>query len=349
MNTEIKNLMFDRAHKIEIFSDDRRISNREADDTIRNFLFEEMGISKTSSPKQIRRALDSDKGKEFFAIVEQIVDEIIITGWQEDEFFNAFVETINTTDGDKNEFYTESDIILNVARVSKNNHDLSLQKLGEGTSFSVPTSTYGIKVGSDIRMFTTGRYDWNKFVEAIGRAFTQAIQEEVYGEFMNASKKLPLSAGFVGNGTLAAGSKESFDAIIQNVEAVNGSPAVIMGTKTALKKLNALAKIDWNDPAESVKEAVATTGILGSYEGTQLLEIPQRFKHNKPGEKMVDDTKLLIFPLVDYKPIKLVDGGESTLEITEIGDTKNDLQSYEVQRDLGVATVITRYFGEWNF
>lgn len=124
MNTEIKNLMFDRAHKIEIFSDDRRISNREADDTIRNFLFEEMGISKTSSPKQIRRALDSDKGKEFFAIVEQIVDEIIITGWQEDEFFNAFVETINTTDGDKNEFYTESDIILNVARVAKNNHDL---------------------------------------------------------------------------------------------------------------------------------------------------------------------------------------------------------------------------------
>lgn len=349
MNTEIKNLMFDRAHKIEIFADDRRISDREADDTIRNFLFEEMGISKNSSPKQIRRALSSDKGKEFFAIIEQIVDEIIITGWQEDEFFNTFVETINLTDGDKNEFYTESDIILNVARVAKSNHDLSLQKLGMGQSFSVPTSTYGIKVGSDIRMFTTGRYDWSQFVQAVGRAFTQAIQEELYGEFMNASKKLPVTTGFVGNGTLAAGSKAMFDEIIQNVETVNGVPAVIIGTKTALKKLNALTAIDWADPAESIKEAVATTGIIGSYEGTQLLEIPQRFKFNKPGEKMVDDSKLLIFPLVDYKPIKLVDGGESTLEITEVGETKNDLQSYEVQRDLGVATIITRYFGEWNF
>lgn len=46
-----------------------------------------------------------------------------------------------------------------------------------------------------------------------------------------------------------------------------------MGTKTALKALNALTKVDWADPANSIKESVANTGIIGGYEGTPLMEI----------------------------------------------------------------------------
>ena len=57
-----------------------------------------------------------------------------------------------------------------------------MQKLGAGAPFTVPTSTYGIKVGSDIRMFLLGRFSWNDFVQAVARAFVNAVQEELYAE-----------------------------------------------------------------------------------------------------------------------------------------------------------------------
>lgn len=348
MDQNIKNLMFDRSRKIEIFDQEnnRAVSDREADDVIREYLFTEMSLNEKSSDKEIRRALSSEAGKQFFAIIEEIIDEIIITGWKDNEFFNSFVEVRNMSDGDANEFWTEKDIILNVAKVAGDHHDLLIQKLGAGSTFSVPTSVYGIKVGSDIRMFLTGRFNWNEFVSAVARAFVNAVQEELYAEFMDASNKLPVPAPFTGNGTLNTTSKDAFDEIISNVETVNGTKAVILGTKTALKKLNALTKIEWI--ADSQKESVARTGILGDYEGTTLIEIPQRFAFNKVGEKLVDDKKLLIFPVVDYRPIKMVDYGIKEFEITQVGEYQNDLQTFEAQRKMGISTIITRYFGVWN-
>ena len=348
MDQNIKNLMFDRTHKIEIFDQEnnRKVSDREADDVIRNYLFTEMGLNEKSSDKEIKRALSSEAGKQFFAIIEEIIDEIIITGWQQNEFFNDFVEVRNMSDGDANEFWTEKDIILNVAKVAGDHHDLLIQKLGAGSTFSVPTSVYGIKVGSDIRMFLTGRFNWNEFVQAVARAFVNAVQEELYAEFMDVANKLPVPAPFTGNGVLNTTSKDAFDEIISNVETVNGTKAVILGTKTALKKLNALTKIEWI--ADSMKESVARTGILGDYEGTTLIEIPQRFAFNKVGEKLVDDKKLLIFPVVDYRPIKMVDYGIKEFEITQVGEYQNDLQTFEAQRRMGISTIITRYFGVWN-
>ena len=350
MDQAIKNLMFDRTHKIEIFDieNNRKVSDREADDKIREYMSTELGITKDSSDKEIRRALSSDAAKQFFAILEEIIDEVIITGWNDNEFFNAYVDVKNIADGDANEFWTDKDIILNVAQVAGDHHYLSMQKLTSGQAFTVPTQVYGIKVGSDIRMFTTGRFSWNDFVNAVGRAFINRIQEELYSEFMDAASKLPVTDGFVGNGALSSASKDAFDEIISNVETVNGTQVYILGTKTALKKLNNLSDVDWR--SNSQKEAVAANGILGSYEGTTLIEIPQRFEFNDVGKKLVDDKKLLIFPVVgdNMKPIKFVDYGVKEFEITQVGETMNDLQSFEAQRRMGVSTIITRYFGEWN-
>jgi hypothetical protein len=53
-------------------------------------------------------------------------------------------------------------------------------------------------------------------------------------------------------------------------------------------------------------------------------------------------------PQVDNRFIKFVDGGEAELTIDEYGKTKDDLQSYEIQRRIGVGTLMTRYFGVWT-
>lgn len=163
---------------------------------------------------------------------------------------------------------------------------------------------------------------------------------------MNASSQIPASSQFNKSGVIGTATKDTFDTLIEDVEAANDAPVVIMGTKTALKKLNGFADVDWL--ADSQKESFAETGIMGRYEGTLLVEIPQRFADNTTATKLVDNTKLLIMPMVEDKFVKLVDYGETTLEVTEVGATMNDQQTYEITRRLGVGTVITRYFGSWT-
>lgn len=223
-----------------------------------------------------------------------------------------------------------------------------MQRLGSGQSYHVDTAVYGIKVGGNIRLFLTGRKDWGAFVDAVVKAYLQKVQTLISSQFANGVNLLPVPATLKGTGALAASTKAQFDAIIEKVGAANESGVVIMGTKTALKALNALTKVDWADPASSIKEAVANTGIIGGYEGTPLMEIPQKFTDKTLAAPIVDNKKLYIMPAVDDKFIKFVDYGETELEVNEKGATQDDMQSYEVQRRMGVGTLMTRYHGEWT-
>ena len=122
-----------------------------------------------------------------------------------------------------------------------------------------------------------------------------------------------------------------------------------MGTKTALKKLNDLTDVDWR--SQSQKESVANLGRLGHYEGTELIEIPQRFALNDVTKKLIDNKKLLIFAKTQEKFVWFTDKGET--EIVEAGlqkgDLADDFQTYEVQRGFGVSVVLPQYFGTWSF
>ena len=207
-------------------------------------------------------------------------------------------------------------------------------------------SWYACKAGTDIRLFLTARRDWNEFIDAVAKAFIKKIQETIYTEFLGAAAKIPNASQFNKTGQITSATKPKFDTLIEDVEAANGVPAVIMGTKTALKKLNGWADVNW--VAASQKESFANSGIMGIYEGNMLVEIPQRFADSTLASKLVDNSKLFIMPQVDNKFVKFVDGGETVLEITEPGETMNDQQTYEVQRRMGVATVITQYFGCWT-
>lgn len=346
-DTSVKNLMFDYGMGKEVLDDGRKVSNSEINDAIRKVCFESLGLSEKPTAREIKRALKKDSALELFSIIEEVLDLKIASGFAENDFVNEFIETRNIADGDAAEFVVDQETFLNVAKTAGENHDLICQKLAEGTPFTVPTSVYTVKVGTDIRLFLTGQRDWAKWVDAAAKAIVRELLADAYGELMNASTKIPATAQFNKTGALAPAMKETFDTLIEDVGAANDSDVIIMGTKTALKKLNGLADVDWI--ADSQKEAYANTGIMGRYEGTLLVEIPQRFKNNDTATKLVDNTKLLILPVVDdNKFLKMVDYGETTLEVTEVGATMNDQQTYEIQRRLGIAAIITRYFGTWT-
>lgn len=348
MEITVKNLAFDLASGRAIYDGDREISIEEANDTLRKVCYEKLGLSKKSTTREINRALKRDGARELFEMIEEILDQQVSVGWREVEFFNEFVEDKNLADGDEQEFYVENNALLTVEKVSGSHHDLTMQKLGLGEVFTVPTSYYAVKVGSDLRLFLTGKKDWSQFIDAVAKAFINKIMESMFTAFMGASESIPATAMFNKSGALSDATKAEFDELIENVTAANDNvPVVIMGTKIGLKKLNGLTDVDWI--AASQKENFANTGIAGNYEGTTMIEIPQRFKDNTLAQKLVDSSKLFIMPLVsDNKFVKFVDYGETEFNTPDDHKKIDDMQTYEVQRRMGAAAVISRYFGTWT-
>lgn len=346
---EFKNLVFDLGLRREIYDAEtnRIVSKAEANEKVLTFVHNVLGIDKHSTKKQRKRAM-REHGRELFEVLEDVIDFKVETGFHENEFFNEFVEERNLARGDSQEFWTETDVILAISKVSGDHHDFILQTLGEGESYTVATSVYGAAVGTDIDLYLMGRRDWAALTDKIAEAFVIQLQNEMYAEVMDAGAKLPVNSQFNKTMAIEKATKDTFDTLIEDVSMANGNAEVyIMGTRTALKKLSAFADIDW--VSEDQKKEMATMGRLGSYEGTTLIEIPQRFETNNVTKKLVDSKKLLIMAKTEDKFVKFVDVGDTEiLETTEKGARMDDTMKYEVQREMGIYTQISRYFGVWN-
>lgn len=366
MNTNydaMNNLMQDVALGREIYDaeTDRVISKKEATDKIYQFSLKILGIDNVHDKKQVRRGF-RDHGREWFDIVEDTIDTRVAYGFTDNMWFNELVDQRNIAYGDRQDFYIENDAVLSVAKAGTSHHDHVIQRLPAGQTISVPTALYVVKVGADINKYIVGQEDWTALVDAISKAFMVKIQTEVYSNVTSAAASLPVQTGFVGTGTLSSSTKAAFDAIIENVSAANdGAEVIIMGTKSGLSKISAIADITYNGAliASAQKDNVMNSGNIGLYEGTRLVEIPNRFATRLPitgsgatlPNKLFDPTKLMIIPVIGDagKFVKFIDEGDTQiLEKTERGDYNVDIMTYEVQRHFGVATVLGRYFGQWT-
>lgn len=222
-----------------------------------------------------------------------------------------------------------------------------MQQLGEGERKSIKTSSYGIKIGKDIDLIILGRVDYTKLVSKIAEAFLQYVQNMTYTAAYSASNQLPAGSGLKDTGDLDENTKSKFDAIIEKVGALNNSDVLIMGTKTALKRITGLADVDW--ASHGMKDDLANSGRLSSYEGTNMIEVPQRVKIGDINEYLFPNDVLLILPITVDKFVKFVDVGETEIyEVTEKADLADDFQTYELKREFGTAVILGRYFGRWD-
>ena len=349
----LKNLMSDLAMHREMFdADGNKIPKAVAEKTLLNITRQFFGLSEGFTPRDMNRAM-RDHSREWFDVIEETVDEYISYGMRESELFNQLVNVKSRALGEDNLFYVPGkDLILSVAKVGTSHHDYILQRYNEGETYTVPVARYGAAVGADINRYMAGQEDWDKLVNAIGKAFIMQQQVEIYNLAMNAATKLPVQTGFVDNGALSSTTKEGFDNIIENVSAANdNAPVVIIGTSSALKQINKLADVNW--ASSSQKESMASMGRLGDYEGSALFEVPQRFADKTLTTKLFDDKKLLILPVgVDNKLIDFYTYGETEIdEINQKGEANgriDDLMKYEIQMSWGAAVRIERQFGQWT-
>lgn len=102
------------------------VSKEEANAKIVEVFQGVLGIDKNSRPGDIRKALRRNQAL-VFDIIEETVQNLLVSGWGNDPFFQKYVDQRNLALGDKNEFYTEDDSILSVMKVAGNHHDIVLK------------------------------------------------------------------------------------------------------------------------------------------------------------------------------------------------------------------------------
>lgn len=324
------------------------ISKADADKCLKERFRLILGVEETASNKEVRRAIDAHK-HEVFAVIEDTIEDMLTSGWTDNEFFNEFVEVRNLALHDANEFISEDKTILTVSKIEGNHWDIDRQRLGVGEAFRINTSWVGLGVYEEFERVMTNRADWSRLVNKIYEALDYYVNGIVYEAVMSAGNQvLPGSEQFYKTAALNASSKATLLTMVEDVQAANrGTEVVIMGTKTALSKLNDITSVEWLCNAD--KEDRRKLGRLGIWEGVRLVEIPQVFAKGDTSKKLVNSNALLVMPVADNKFVKLVYEGESRLrEITDKDELNDMTYEFKYYTKLGVGTIIGRYFGTWN-
>lgn len=326
------------------------ITTKDANEKIVSMFRQAVGLDEKANKIEVRKAIRRNQAA-LFAIIEEVVEDLLVTGWQNNEFFKEFCDIKNLALGDQNEFYVADDSILSVSRIADGHWDIDRQRLGAGRRFSVETATYGLGVYSEYERLLTGAEDFATFVNKLYEAVDRFVNEAIYESFLTAAEQLPGGASGVGQwvktGNLDAATKETFMTLIEDIQMVTGHDVVIMGTRAALSKLEGMQDIDW--VTEDMKVARNTTGRIGYFEGIKLVELKQGFKLNDTTNRLINDKQLFLMPMADNKFVKVVNEGDP--EMKQVADmVSNQDQTYEYKYvfRMGVAIQIGLLFGVWN-
>ena len=82
-----------------------------------------LGIDEDAKAPQVRRAIRANQ-QLVFTIIEETVEEMLVTGWAQNPFFMEYAEIKNLALGDTNDFYVGDDSILSVSKISGNHHNI---------------------------------------------------------------------------------------------------------------------------------------------------------------------------------------------------------------------------------
>ncbi|PLR72310.1 hypothetical protein [Bacillus sp. UMB0728] len=310
-------------------------SSEKASDVIRKAFFEIMGTEKPTF-KDVRR-----HKVEVFEILEEVLDNTVINGVNEDEFFMQFAEVRNVALGDSIKFNVPDNSLLVASELAGNHWDITRQKLDAGVDFTVDTKAFGLAVYADFLAFLAGRIDFAALVAKVARAMQDLIYQEVAASFAAASASLP--SQFKATGTY---DESQLVEIAAHVEAASGTAPVIVGTRKALAKVT--AGINPALLSDRTKDNLNNTGRIEVVNGMTLVQLPTVHKANS-FEFAYDDNQLLILPSGENKPVKLVYEGDSLVKEVSDGTENMDMSlEYKFITKFGTNVVFSSLYGVYK-
>lgn len=276
-----------------------------------------------------------------FEIVEEIVNITISDDFKDIPFIDNFVEFKNRALGDETAWYSEGKSYVTVASFAGNHWDTNREALDAGEEFTLKKEWVYVHVYEELERFLLGIVSLERLTDVIYKSFNKYIKERIYVMFQSIMSVVPKEFSANGN------SEEAVGNLCDLVQAAGGySNLTIAGTKGALRKLGAIIPDKYF--ADSQREAKASIGNIGEWEGNKLMVIPQVIK---PGTfELALDNDVIFIMGGDVKPIKLEFIGDTrTQEVTD-GRINNDMTyDLQVQTCFGLGMMLPEAFGKFVF
>ena len=340
-NNDVNDFMAFSSLLTDVALGKQAVSKEEANAKIVEVFQGVLGIDKNSRPADVRRAIRRNQAL-VFDIIEETVQSLLVSGWGNDPFFQKYVDQRNLALGDKNEFYAEDNSVLSVMKVAGNHHDIIRQRLGAGSVTSISTYWCAVKVYTEFERVVTGAEDFATFVNKMYEAYDRYVKNAIYDTMVGYREKL--ATEFKKTGTLNAA---NLNELCDMIETATGYPVRIMGTRPALRSVASLTGAEYL--SNDMKNERYKTGLLGYFEGRELIEIPQVFEKNKVGAYKLDNDLLWIMPASEERFIKLVNEGDTQLRAITDKDTNMDMTyEQEMMTKLGVAVMLNGAFGMFD-
>lgn len=305
----------------------KKYSNEEAQDTLRRALIEANNGKTALNYRDIR----DGKCNGLFAILEEVIKEVVIDGLQGDEYFNALVDFRNVAIGDKNLFVVEDSNLFVVADTAEGTQGVRRQRLGGAKEVAIPTTFKTVRIYEELNRVLAGRVDFNDFIAKVSESFRRKMLDDIYAAWSGVTATDIGGASFF----VAAGSydEETLLALIEHVEAAaGGKPATIICTKAGARALTSAIISD------SAKEDLYHTGVYGYFYGTPIIATPQR--HKVGSANFVFDDKVITIVAGDQKPIKVVVEGDPLIIQGDPTDNADLTVEYFVGERYGVGIVV---------
>ena len=251
--------------------------------------------------------------------------------------FESWVDIQDIALGDTKEFEVMNQDLFEIGIVADGTSELRRQNLVHGklqmTSFQL-----GAKLYTEFDDFRRGRVDFAEWIARLGKSFEVKIGEYIVKAIESSYNTLGAKFGVKG-----AFADDKMIDLIERVEAKTGMKAVIYGTKSALAQLRTTAGGFKADLADSDKEAISKMGHIGTYFGTDVVEIPQSV--NRKDQFMIDNNMLYVIPN-GTKIVKLLfEGDVDVVEVTDPAVRKDMQFEYMFMRRLQIGVCRASVYG----
>lgn len=276
-----------------------------------------------------------------FEIIEEIVNLTISNDFADIPFIDAFVEFKNRALGDKTAWYSEGKSYVTVAKFAGNHWDTNREALDGGEEYTLEKEWVYIHVYDEFERFLLGIASLERLTDVIYKSFNKYIKERTYVMFQSIMGVVPTEFTVNGN------SEEAVGNLCDLVQAAGGySSLTIAGTKAALRKLGGIVPDKYF--ADSQKEAKASTGTIGEWEGNRLMIIPQVIKEGT--FELALDNDVLFIMGGDVKPIKVEFIGDTRTQEVKDHRVNNDMTyDLQVQTLFGMGFELPAAFGMFKF
>lgn len=304
----------------------QEFTQEQREEAVRSAFLKEIGLEGAYSAKAFRRCFNANK-----ETIYQIVEEVIgngVKGLERHPFFNQFVQHRDLEMGQSSSFVikTKNSIIVSEAAA---NFSMKRQRVENGYTVQVLPRVYNVSIYDMCDRIAAGQSTFEEMITGVREAITSKLEEICHTALANSLATLP--ASFVANGTY---DESAIAEVIEKVEAINEKPAIIVGPKSALAKLQNKTTIGLSD---AQKDEKAKYGFVKEWNGNYCIALDNIAKQGT--HEMLLKSDELFVVAADSKPILLTtEGNEINREISGVNSQDNSL-TLSVMLRAGVACV----------